>query len=48
MKIPFVDFAPMHGPIRQEMMDAFAQVYDKGWFIGGDHCTQFEKNFAQW
>lgn len=48
MNIPFVDFAPMHGPIRQEMMDAFAEVYDKGWFIGGSHCTQFEKNFADW
>ena len=48
MKIPFVDFAPMHEPIRQEMVDAFAQVYDKGWFIGGSHCTQFEKDFAAW
>lgn len=48
MKIPFVDFAPMHEPIRQEMVDAFTQVYDKGWFIGGDHCAQFEKDFAHW
>ena len=48
MNIPFVDFAPMHEPIRQEMVDAFAQVYDKGWFIGGSHCDQFEKDFAAW
>lgn len=48
MNVTFVDFAPMHGPIRQEMMDAFAQVYDKGWFIGGSHCSQFEKDFAAW
>ena len=48
MNIPFVDFAPMHGPIRQEMVAAFEDVYDKGWFIGGSHCTEFEKNFAAW
>lgn len=48
MKIPFVDFAPMHGPIRQEMVGAFEEVYDKGWFIGGDHCAAFEKHFADW
>ena len=48
MNIPFVDFAPMHGPIRQEMVAAFEDVYDRGWFIGGSHCTQFEKNFAAW
>ncbi len=48
MNIPFVDFAPMHGPIRQEMMAAFEDVYDTGWFIGGRHCTQFEKDFAAW
>lgn len=48
MNIPFVDFGPMHDPIRQEMVDAFAQVYDKGWFIGGEHCAAFEKKFADW
>lgn len=48
MKIPFVDFAPMHDPIRQEMVAAFEDVYDKRWFIGGEHCAQFEKKFAAW
>ena len=48
MNIPFVDFGPMHDPIRQDMVDAFAQVYDKGWFIGGEHCAAFEKKFADW
>ena len=48
MNIPFVDFAPMHSPIRQEMVAAFEEVYDKGWFIGGSHCAEFEKNFAAW
>lgn len=46
MKIPFVDFAPMHTEIRQEMMDTFAQTYDNGWFIGGAPCSDFEAQFA--
>ncbi|MDF2857028.1 MAG: aminotransferase [Neobacillus sp.] len=47
MKISFVDFAPMHEEIRADMLHAFEQVYDRGWFIGGDHCDSFEKNFAR-
>ncbi len=46
MKIPFADFGPMHNEIRQEMMDKFAQTYDNGWFIGGQPCEDFEKQFA--
>lgn len=48
MNIPFADFAPMHGEIRQDMMAAFADVYDKNWFIGGQHCADFEKQFAEY
>ena len=48
MNIPFVDFAPMHDPIRQDMVSAFEAVYDKGWFIGGSHCAGFEKAYADW
>lgn len=48
MNIPFADFAPMHDEIRSEMAQAFQDVYDRNWFIGGQHCDQFEKNFAQY
>lgn len=48
MNIPFADFGPMHDPIRKDMVAAFEEVYDRGWFIGGEHCTQFEKNFAKY
>lgn len=48
MKIPFADFAPMHGEIRAEMQRTFAQVYDVGWFIGGKHMTSFETAFADY
>lgn len=47
MKVPFVDFAPMHKAIRQSIRDAFTEVYDKNWFIGGEHCGSFEENFAR-
>lgn len=46
MKIPFADFAPMHGEIRAQMVQAFENVYDEGWFIGGEPCDSFERHFA--
>ena len=46
MKIPFGDFTPMHSEIRQEMLTTFEDVYDKGWFIGGEPCERFEDHFA--
>ena len=46
MKIPFGDFTPMHSEIRQEMLTTFEDVYDKGWFIGGEPCERFEEHFA--
>ena len=46
MNIPFADFAPMHQEIRAEMLQAFADVYDHNWFIGGQHCDRFEEAFA--
>lgn len=48
MKVPFSDFAPMHREIRTRMLEAFEAVYDKGWFISGDSCAGFEKNFASY
>jgi len=48
MNVPFADFAPMHAEIRQEMLAAFADVYDRNWFIGGRHCAEFEEHFARY
>lgn len=44
--IPFASFEGMHTPLRQEMLDAFARMYDKGWFIQGQECQAFEEEFA--
>ena len=47
-KVPFSTFAPMHEEIRGEMLQKFADVYDRGWFIQGAECEAFEKEFAAW
>jgi dTDP-4-amino-4,6-dideoxygalactose transaminase len=46
MKIPFLNFEPMHGPIKNEMINAFLSVYDNNWFILGKHLQDFEKEYA--
>jgi len=48
IKVPFAKFDKMHGDIREEMLQKFAEVYDKGWFIQGSECEAFEKEFAEW
>lgn len=47
MKIPFADFAPMHEEVREQMLQKVQDVYDKGWFIGGENCAAFETHFAE-
>ncbi len=48
MNVPFASLDPMHKQIRAEMLEKFAEVYDKGWFIQGDECAAFDKEFAAW
>lgn len=48
MKIPFVDFEPMHSMIEDAVMEKFKEVYQKNQFIGGEECAAFEKEFAQY
>lgn len=46
MKIPFATFEHMHKEIRTEALQKLEEVYDKGWFIQGTECEQFEQEFA--
>lgn len=46
MKIPFLDFAPMHESIKGEMEGTFASVYASNWFVMGKNLEQFEKEYA--
>jgi dTDP-4-amino-4,6-dideoxygalactose transaminase len=47
MKIPFLNFTPMHAPIKQEIMQAFEAFYDSNWYVLGDKVKQFETEYAQ-
>lgn len=46
--IPFSTFEAMHNEVADEMHQAFHKVYDKGWFIQGEECEAFEKEFAEY
>lgn len=48
MNIPFSTFVPMHNEIKADMQACFERVYDKSWFIDGEECRQFEKEFAEY
>lgn len=46
MKVPFLDLASMHEPLRGELANAFRRVLDGGWYILGPETDAFEKEFA--
>ncbi len=46
MKIPFSSVEVMHAELREEMLSAFARVYDANWFIQGKEVAAFEEEFA--
>lgn len=48
MRVPFVDFTPMHNMIEAETFSKFSEVYRKNQFIIGEECAAFEKDFAQY
>ena len=47
MTIPFLSFTPQHGPIREEVLNAIAAVYDKQWYVLGDQVLGFEEEYAR-
>ena len=46
MKIPFLSFAHMHGKVKSEIISAFNEFYDKGWYVLGDSLKKFENEYA--
>jgi dTDP-4-amino-4,6-dideoxygalactose transaminase len=46
IKIPFLNFSPMHSAIKAQMQDAFNRVYDSNWFVLGKEVEQFENAYA--
>ncbi|MDQ1352641.1 MAG: hypothetical protein QG657_2947, partial [Acidobacteriota bacterium] len=47
MKIPFVNLARMHEPIREEIDRAIKEVIDDNNYINGRQIREFETGFAQ-
>lgn len=48
MKVPFANFLPMHNELRKELDAAYNKVVDKSYFIQGEECAKFEKEFAEY
>lgn len=46
LKVPYVDIAGQHAPIRDEILRAVARVIDHGQFILGSEVEEFEGRFA--
>ena len=46
IKVPFLNFSPMHSAIKVEMQEAFNRVYDSNWFVLGKEVEQFENAYA--
>lgn len=46
MNIPFVSLETIHAQCSEGLRQAFADTLSKNWFIHGEACTRFEKNFA--
>lgn len=42
VKVPFVDMGRLHGPLRQELLTAFARVLDSGGYVQGTEVEAFE------
>jgi dTDP-4-amino-4,6-dideoxygalactose transaminase len=46
--IPFLDLKGINAQYREELIEACARVIDSGWYIQGNECKEFDKEFAQY
>ena len=46
-KIPFSSLEIIHSECMPQLKAAFERVLDSNWFIQGEECRYFEKQFAQ-
>jgi dTDP-4-amino-4,6-dideoxygalactose transaminase len=47
MKVPFLSFGGMHSSLRDEMIQVFAEFYDRQYYVLGKSVEQFEKDYAE-
>lgn len=48
MKVPFLNFAPVHSAIKSEMQNTFERVYDSNWYIMGKELEEFENEYSKY
>lgn len=48
MKIPYLNLATIHNPLKDELKEKFNDVLESEWFIQGKACEQFEAEFASY
>ena len=46
--IPFLDLKGLNAQYRAELIEACTKVIDSGWYIQGNECKEFDKEFAQY
>ena len=46
--IPFLDLKGLNAQYRAELLEACSRVIDSGWYIQGNECKEFDKEFAQY
>ena len=48
MNIPYLDLSRIHKPIQEELEEAYHSVISNEWYIQGEYCDKFEKQFAKY
>jgi len=46
--IPFLDLKGLNAQYRAELIEACTKVIDSGWYVQGNECKEFDKEFAQY
>jgi dTDP-4-amino-4,6-dideoxygalactose transaminase len=46
--IPFLDLKGINAQYREELIKACTKVIDSGWYVQGNECKEFEKEFAEY
>ena len=46
--IPFLDLKSINAQYRAELIEACTRVIDSGWYIQGNECKEFDKEFASY
>lgn len=46
--IPFLDLKGVNAQYRVELIEACTRVIDSGWYIQGNECKEFDKEFAEY